>query len=346
MRFSGILRVALPVVLPLVSFVLGCPAPACGQNLQAQTNPAVQTPAGSNAAQGGVSVRPDYTLGPNDQILLRTPGVTEINEQPFRINADGFLELPIVGRVKASGLTIRALEADLVTRLREYIREPQVYISLVQFRSEPVFFVGSFRSPGLYPLQGGRGLIEMMSSVGGLVPNASRRIRITRRAEYGPIPLPNAIVNAERKISTIDISLESLTQNINPEEDIILQPYDIISAEQSERVYVTGDVMRSAAIELGQRSSLSVAQALTEAGGFSPGANRDKLRVLRPIIGTNRRSEIIIDMKSLLAGRVGDFPLLPNDILYVSKSSGRAATGLLTGTVASIPYVLITAILR
>lgn len=104
-------------------------------------------------------------------------------EQPFRINPDGFLELPIVGRVKASGLTIRALEADLVTRLREYIREPQVYISLVQFRSEPVFFVGSFRSPGLYPLQGGRGLIEMMSTVGGLVPNASRRIRITRRAE-------------------------------------------------------------------------------------------------------------------------------------------------------------------
>jgi polysaccharide export outer membrane protein len=344
MRFSGISRTALRAMLPLILIAVGGLAP--GQNLQAQPSPAAQTPAGSNAAQSGAAVRPDYTLGANDQILLRTPGVVEINEQPFRINAEGFLELPIVGRVKAAGMTIRALEADLVNRLREFVREPQVYISLVQFRSEPVFFVGAFRNPGLYPLQGGRGLIEMMSSVGGLIPNAGHRIRITRRSEYGPIPLPNAIVNNDRKISTIDISLESLTQNINPEEDIVLQPYDVVSAEQSERIYVTGDVVRSAAIELGQRSSLSVAQALTEAGGFSPGANRDKLRVLRPIIGTNRRSEIVIDMKSLLAGRIGDFPLLPNDILYVSRSSGRVASTLLSGTVSSLPYIILTAILR
>lgn len=153
-------------------------------------------------------------------------------------------------------------------------------------------------------------------------------------------------MNAERKISTIDISLESLTQNIRPrKKDIILQPYDIISAEQSERVYVTGDVMRSAAIELGQRSSLSVAQALTEAGGFTPAANEDKLRVLRPIIGTNRRSEIVIDMKSLLAGRVGDFPFqrYPVCVEIFGPRRDRIAQ---TGTVASLPYVLITAILR
>ena len=342
MRFSGTLRICTPAVLSLSLLLLAPLSSAFGQGLQAQP------PAGANAAQGGASVRPDYILGANDQILIRTPGVAEINEQPFRINAEGVLELPIVGRVKAAGLSIRALEADLVTRLREFVREPQVYISLVQFRSEPVFFVGSFRNPGLYPLQGGHGLIEMLSTVGGLLPTAGHRIRITRRAEYGPIPLPNAIVNAQRKISTIDISLESLTQNINPEEDIVLQPYDIISAEQSERVFVTGEVTKSAIIELGQRSSVSVAQALTEAGGFTAAANRNKLRVLRPIIGTNRRSEIVIDMKGLLEGRLGDFPLLSNDILYVSKTSGGKAlsTGLLPGVMTSVPYIVISAILR
>lgn len=342
MRFSGISRVCVPAVLPLSLLLLGSLSFAAGQISQAQP------PTGAAAPQSGASVRPDYILGSNDQILIRTPGVAEINEQPFRINAEGFLELPIVGRVKAVGLSIRALEVDLVTRLREFVREPQVYISLVQFRSEPVFFVGSFRNPGLYPLQGGHGLIEMLSTVGGLQPNAGHRIRITRRAEYGPIPLPNAVVNAERKVSTIDISLESLTQNINPEEDIVLQPYDIISAEQSERIYVTGDVAKSTIIEMGQRGSVSVTQALTEAGGFAPTANRNKVRILRPIIGTNRRSEIVIDMKELLEGRQGDFPLLSNDILYVSKATGgkTMTSALLPGLMGSMPYIIVSALLR
>ena len=68
------------------------------------------------------SVRPDYVLGPNDQILIRVPQSEEINERPFRIDADGFINLPVVGRVRAGGVTVQALEAELTTRLREYIR--------------------------------------------------------------------------------------------------------------------------------------------------------------------------------------------------------------------------------
>ena len=70
---------------------------------------------------------------------------------------------------------------------------PQVTVTVVQFSSEPLFFVGAFKAPGIYPLQGRRTLVEMMSSIGGLQPNASRRIKVTRRKEFGEIPLPNAV---------------------------------------------------------------------------------------------------------------------------------------------------------
>ena len=305
-----------------------------------------QNPAGPQP-QPIQSIRPDYVLGPNDQFIIRAPQADEINERPFRIDSDGFINLPLVGKVKAAGLTVQGLEADLVTRLKEFIRQPQVIISMVQFRSEPVFFLGAFRAPGIYPLGGRRTLVEMLSSVGGLQPNASRRIRITRKSEYGPIPLPNAVQSSDGKTNTVEISIESLTQNVNPDEDIVLKSYDIVNAERAERVYVSGEVAKVSAIELAERESISITQALTEAGGFTQFAIRDHVRVLRPVMGTTRRAEIDIDMKRVYEGKDVDFPLLPNDVLYVPRSSKRAVLGPVGTTfLASIPTVIITALLR
>jgi polysaccharide export outer membrane protein len=306
-----------------------------------------QNPANGIQAQQVQTIRPDYVLGPNDQFIIRAPQADEINERPFRIDSEGFINLPTVGKVRAAGLTVQALEAELVAKLKEFIREPQVMISMVQFRSEPVFFTGAFKSPGIYPLGGRRTLVEMLSSVGGLLPNASRRIRVTRKAEYGPIPLPNAIQSTDGKTSTVEISIESLTQNVNPDEDIVLKSYDIIDAERAERVYVSGEVAKVSAIELVERDSISITQALTEAGGFTQFAIRDHVRVLRPVMGTTRRAEIVIDMKRVYEGKDVDFPLLPNDVLYVPRSSTRALlTPVGTTFLASIPYLIITALIH
>lgn len=289
-------------------------------------------------------VRPDYVLGAEDQIIIRTAQVPEINDRPFRIDPEGFIELPIIGRIKAAGLTVRAFETDLVTKLREFVVSPQVFITLAQLRGDPVFFVGSFRTPGIYPLSGRRTLVEMLTTVGGLLPNASRQIKITRRLEYGTVPLPNSVSSPDKRISTVEINMESLSESVNPEEDIVLQPYDIISAERAEKVYVTGEVTKSASIELGERTSISITQALTEVGGLTPTAKRGKVRVLRLISGTNRRAEIVIDAKQIFEGKARDFPLQPNDVLYVPWTlTGQAVlTAAVPGMISSIPYLLIT----
>ncbi len=311
----------------------------------------IQPPGGlaqqNQPLQGNVSIRPDYVLGPNDQMLIRVPQSDEINEKPFRIASDGFIDLPLAGRVKAEGLTVQALEAEVTNRLREYIRQPLVSITVTQFRSEPVFFVGDFKAPGIYPLQGRRTLVEMLTAVGGTQPNASQRIKVTRRAEYGPIPSPNAIVDPARKVSTLEVSLDSLTQEINPAEDIVLQSYDVVSVERAERIYVSGEVAKVSAIELGDRSSISVAQALTEAGGFTQFAIRDKVRVLRPVLGTNRRAEINIDLKRVFEGKDVDFPLQPNDVVFVARDTRRSVlVPVGTAMLASLPYILVTLLIR
>lgn len=306
-----------------------------------QTVQPAQTP--PNPPRLMESVRPDYELGPGDQILIGVPQAQEIDQRPFRIDSDGNVDLPLIGKVHAAGLTDRGLETVLATRLRDYIRQPQVTITITQFRSEPVFFLGAFRTPGIYPLQGGRTLVAMLAVVGGLQPTASRRITITRNAEYGPIDLPNAIKDPGRKVSTVEISLDSLTRNINPAEDIVLKAYDIVNAETAQPVFVSGEVSKPGVVPLNEEQTISVTEALTQAGGFTPSASRGKVRVLRPILGTSRRAEFEIDLNRIYQGKANDFPLLPNDVLYVPRATARAILAPVgTSILTAMPYLIVT----
>lgn len=229
-------------------------------------------------------------------------------------------------------------------RLRDFYNAPQVIINITQFSSEPVFFIGAFRAPGIYGLQGARTLLEMLIQVGGFQPNAARHLKITRRAEYGPIPLPNAIEDPAKKISTVEISRGSLTENVNPAEDILLQPYDQISVERAEELYVTGEVAKTGPFELGDRESISIAQAITMAGGMSRDALRSKVTILRPVMNTSRRAAIHVDVKRIFEGKDNDVPLLPNDILVVPRSySGVFWRTFASVAIPMLPYAIFLA---
>jgi polysaccharide biosynthesis/export protein len=297
------------------------PQPVAGGQTPQAPPAAGQAPPAAEPA--GEQVRPDYTFAAGDQILIRAPGADEINEKPFRIDAEGFLNLPLIGRVKAGGLNITQLEAELVKRLREYIVQPQVFVSVTQFHGAPVFFEGMFLHPTIVTLQGRRTLLEMLAVVGGLQPNAARRIKIRRMAEYGVIPLPGAVQDPEKKYSVVEISMASLRESINPAEDIVLEPYDVVSVDRAELIYVSGEVVKIGGIELGERDSMSITQALALSGGFTKDANRSKARVLRPVLNTNRRAEIDINLNGIYEGKVNDFPLLPNDVLFIPHSNER-----------------------
>ncbi len=294
-----------------------------------------------------VAIRPDYTLGPNDQILVRS-NVEELSERPFRVDSEGIITFPLVNRVPVAGLTVQALEIELTNRLREFYQQPQVGIMITGFRDEPVSFFGAFVKPGLYPLSGGRRLADMLVVAGGFLPNASRRLRVTRRLEYGVIPLPTAVRDDANGTSSVEINLESLLREINSDQDIALEPYDRITVDQSQPVYVNGEVVRAAPLELVGRDSITVMQALTQAGGFSQFAKRGDVTVLRPIEGTGRLAPIEIDIERILHGQDNDFPLYPNDILYIPRISTLQALmpQIATQLVSSLPYIVISAILR
>lgn len=276
-----------------------------------------------NSALEPDRMRSSYIMSPGDDVLIRAREAEEINEKTFKIDGDGMLNLPLVGKVRAAGLTIAALEQELTKKLAVYIRNPQVILTIANFRSDPVFFIGAFQKPGVYPLQGRKTLFEMMTTVGGLQQNANRRIKVTRRKEFGRIPLEQAI-DVDANSSAVEITLGSLKQNIDPAEDLVLRPYDVVTAEKAEMIYVTGEVSKVGGYEVGDKDSVTLTQLVTLMGGFTPTAVPDEVKILRPVRNSGRRAEIPVNARSILEGNAPDFPLYPNDIVFVPRSKRNA----------------------
>jgi polysaccharide export outer membrane protein len=317
-------------------------------------NCVAQTPRpGPAAPQVPAQERPQpvYVLSPGDQIVIRAANVEEMSEKPFRVDSEGFLNLPVVGRVKAAGLTVEQLEAELVSRLKTYIREPQVVVNVTETYSalriagqNPVFLLGPFKVSGVYVLVAQESLVEMLIRAGGLQPNASKRIKLTRRIDQGSVPLPNAVTEQDGKVTSVEITVNALMETVNPNENLPLKPFDVITATKIESVYVAGEVARSGAFGLEDRESLSITQLLAMTGGLGPQADVSKARVLRPVLSTARRAEIPIDLPRILAGRANDFPLLPNDVLYIPRRSGKIGPALKYVAIYTIPALATTAI--
>src|SRR6516162_5275966 len=135
-------------------------------------------------------VKSTYVLGPDDQISVRALHLQEISEKPAQIDATGAVNLPLIGRIQASGLTVEQLEGKLTERLKVYMNNPQLSVNIVEFRSQPVSVIGSVNNPGVVQLRGHKSLVEVISLAGGLRPSAGYRIEITRKAEWGTLPLP------------------------------------------------------------------------------------------------------------------------------------------------------------
>ncbi|MBV8070126.1 MAG: polysaccharide biosynthesis/export family protein [Acidobacteriaceae bacterium] len=264
----------------------------------------------------------DYVLGPDDALAIHAYEMEdEIPERPVIVERDGTVLLPVLGKIKAEGLTVQQLEEALADRLKRYVRQPRVNIAIVRFRSEPIFVEGAFKAPGIYQLQEHRTLLDLITAI-GLQPDASHTLRVTRRLEYGAIPLTSAVQQTGAKTTTADIDISAVKEGTNPVANLDLKPYDVITAKQAEMIYVLGDVTKSGPLEVGEHDSLSILQVLSMSGGTTPDAHLEKAFVLRPSLQTNKKTQIPVNVKRILAARDEDFALRPNDILYVPRKSG------------------------
>ncbi len=285
----------------------------------------VVSAAGQAAAQSGCadSNPSTYVLGPADLITITGLDIEEMANKPVRVDENGDISLPLVGRLHVAGLTLRQCELELNQHLSTYIRQPQVAVSVTEQRSQPVSVIGAVNTPGIHEVEGRKTLLEMLSLAGGARQDAGYSVRITRQREWGCIPLPNSTVDPSGRFSVAEVSLKKIMDANDPEENILIMPHDVISVPRAAMVYVIGDVKKSGGFALGEHETVTVLQALSLAEGLGSTAAPQRAKILRASPGVAQRVEIAVDVRRILDGKSKDVPLQGDDILFVPNSLAK-----------------------
>lgn len=220
-------------------------------------------------------VQPDYVVGTQDLLSISVLGESDLT-RTVAVDADGTVDYPYVGRVKAGGLTLRAIKALIEKHLIQggYFVAPQVSVEVTKYRSRNVFVLGEVRVPGQYALTGGMSVLQVLAAAGSPTSAAAGHVVITRPAGVEP-PLPEAEAAGG---SSLRVSMNEL-QNGQLPEGFSLKDGDSINVPRAESVYVTGFVKAPGPYVI--EGSLTVMQVIAMAGGPTERGATGRVKIFR-----------------------------------------------------------------
>jgi len=256
--------------------------------------------AAAGAALGGQSAA-DYVIGPQDVLTVQVFDQADLGGK-YTVETDGTFSFPLIGRVQAAGMTLRGFETELRKKLADgYFKNPQVTVSVEQYRSQRIFVMGEVRAPGPVPLTGGMTLIEALARAGSTLPSASGEVAIVRAPQGAKGPtLPDAGKSAEMvRVNIRELEGGSMKQNV------ALHDGDTIFVPRAESIYVFGLVKTPGAYPIQQDTT--VLQALSLAGGVTENGARNRIKIVRLING--ERKEIKVKDSDIV--KPGDTIIVP-----------------------------------
>ena len=268
-----------------------------------------------------------YVLGPGDEINLHVTDMEEISDKPIKIGPNGDVDIPLAGQLHAGGLTIDQFRSALSAKLSKYITSPEISINLTQGGSSPVSVVGEVNNPGVHQLEGTKRLLEVISLSGGLKQDAGPKVIVTREPRWGGIDGTDAKIDPVSGYTTATFSVDELMSGKVPQDNIIVEPNDVVSIPKADLVYVVGDVKKAGGFALSTHPTVTLLQALALAEGLGPDDKANQSKILRAVPGGDGTPrEIPVDVKKILAGKAPDMPLYANDILFIPSSAAKTAS--------------------
>lgn len=246
----------------------------------------------------------EYRLGPGDVITVDAHQVEELRQYKVRIEGQGTVALPLIGRIDLGGLTVGEAEQRVTERLLDYLFNPQVTIFIDDYRSQEIMITGEVVSPGIYPIRQPRSLFEVLTMAGGLKTSAGLTATVTltvRDPESG-----------QPEMQTLLIRLDELVRDARAGE-VVLRGGDRVHVPRAGVFFVDGAVRKPGSYSIQGRMDLLNVMAL--AGGPLWSANERNVRVVRRGGGENRI--IDIDMAETSETLVSDFTLQDGDIVIV-----------------------------
>ncbi|MDR0843070.1 MAG: polysaccharide biosynthesis/export family protein, partial [Acidobacteriota bacterium] len=119
------------------------------------------------AMAGASRFSQDYLLGPGDVIQVTVFGIEDLNKLELSLDSKGAVTLPFVGAVNLEGLTVRESEVKVATLYEaSVIKNPQVGVTVKEYRSQFVNVLGAVLKPGTYQLTRRVFLLDALAMAG------------------------------------------------------------------------------------------------------------------------------------------------------------------------------------
>jgi polysaccharide biosynthesis/export protein len=325
MRSSSFLLKNLLVLWACVLVVAGCGGGVSPKQTMALISPQSSSTTANaseiNSALAAAALQSsgtpaDYQLAPEDLLEITlynipeseariTPRKTEV-----RISQEGMITLPLVGDVRAAGLTTLALEQSLRQRYDKYLRSPQVGVMVKEYRGQQVTVTGAVKNPGMFQLAGPKTVIDLLSMAGGISERAGSQVHLYRQGPEG------------RQSYIID--LPALARNPSLV-NMPVQPGDVMSVPLSGMFFVDGAVGSPGSYPLTQAYTLTQALAIAGGASVSPPnniANTKEVSIFRRGDGL-QAEKITVNLNDIRDGKVDDPQIAPDDVIVVPISMAK-----------------------
>ena len=130
------------------------------------------------APESSASIAADYRLGTGDKVRVLVYGESDLGGE-FQVDATGYVRLPMIGQVKAAGLTGHDLEGSITTALANgYLNDPRVNVEVTTYR--PFYVIGEVQKPGEYPYANGITASSAIAVAGGFTGKAVESVVYVR----------------------------------------------------------------------------------------------------------------------------------------------------------------------
>lgn len=283
-----------------------------------------------------VAKPPPYRVGPQDVLLVTVWDHPELSLPlgQFRTDAasgslvdeDGCMYFPFVGRLPVAGLTVPEVRTKLTAALEKSLRNPQLDVKVLLYRSQRVFVSGEVKVPAVYSVTDVPfTLAEAANRAGGFLPAADlARVTIARGDRHWTLNFLGLLTEGSRF------------------GQILLQDGDILHVHHRDEapVYLMGELRNPRSVPL-YNGQLSLAQAISEAGGINTGsADARSIYVLRKGSASREVQVFHLDAFNPVAMVLADrFAMQPRDLVYVDAGSlvrWNRILGLLIPTVSAV----------
>ena len=222
------------------------------------------------------------------------------------INEDGTLFFPLVGALRAAGLTVPEFRVALSKALTKYIKDPQVDVDVAAFRSQRVFMAGEVKAPGAVPITDiALKITDALAAVGGTTSDADLGVvQLTRDAQSFTIDLNRLYFGGELALN------------------LTLQHGDVLTVpdRQARKVFLLGEVMQPKSYVL-RRGRVSLAEVLADAGGPNPlSANAGEVFVMR-MDAAGKPLVFQLDAREPVSLLLADrFDVQARDLVYINPT--------------------------